>query len=249
MDTTFYSSVKSFVDDLWEVYGTLNKPTPLALYRRLLDHINKNDTLGIDKIKNGFNDFYDVYFKYIVNDEMNKINEKATIRYDKSNGVYLEIGKFIKLSDTDTVNAIRQHLLTIYAILNPSNEVIEKLESTSSTRRSQSNELPIDTSTPEGEFIGGIMNKVKDSVDVENMSNPAQTITSLMSSGVIQDMVSGLQSGIARGEMDINRMLSSMQSMIGSLMTDVEDFQKEEGITTDTKTPDSPPKIEEIHDD
>jgi hypothetical protein len=125
----------------------------------------------------------------------------------------IDIQKYIYKTnnDSETREAIRRHLMTISAILEPDSKKLEELDK-------RIEELNMDLGSKEGEFITGIMHKAKNSMEDIDTENPGQAIMGLLSSGVIQEMVSGLQYGVSSGEMDMQKLLGSMQTAIGSIM-------------------------------
>jgi len=208
-----FAAVITFVNDLWDVFGNPKKPTPLALYRRLVDHIKFSDAEAINKVLSGFREFLVTYEDSIINNKLDSIPRGTVIRYGESKTVYLDIQKYIYQTqkDLETREAIRQHLVTISAILEPDSKKLEELDKRIS-------DLNIDMDSREGEFITGIMHKAKDSMENIDTENPGQAIMGLLSSGVIQDMVSGLQQGVSSGEMDMAKLLGSMQTAIGAII-------------------------------
>jgi hypothetical protein len=208
-----FNAVITFVHDIWDVFGNPKKATPLALYRRLIEHIKFADSDAINKVLNGFKEFFSMYEKSILSNNLDSIPRGVVIRYGESKSVYLDIQKYIYQTqkDPETRAAIRQHLVTISAILDPDSKKLEELDK-------RINELNIDLDSKEGEFITGIMHKAKSSMENVDTENPGQAIMGLLSSGVIQEMVSGLQYGVSSGEMDMQKLLGSMQTAIGSIM-------------------------------
>lgn len=206
-----FNAVVSFVGDLWEVFGNPKKATPLALYRRLVSHIKTTDADAVNKALSGFRQFLVTYEETILDNNLGNIPRGTIIKYGTSKTVFLEIQKYIHLSDTETKEAIRRHLIAVSAILDPNAQKIDALEQ-------KLTDLNIDESSNEGQFITGIMSKAKNSIENVNTDNPGQAIMGLLSSGVIQDMVVGLQSGVADGSMDMQKLLGSMQTAIGALM-------------------------------
>lgn len=206
-----FNAVSSFIDDLWLVFGNPKKVSPLALYRRLISHIKSDDSESINKVLSGFRQFLSTYEDSILNDKLDLIPRQTRINYGQSKTVYLEIQKYIYLSDEDTREAIRQHLIAISAIIDPDDRKIDELQK-------RLNELNIDDSTAEGQFITGIMSKAKGTMQNVDADNPGQAIIGLLSSGVIQDMVFGIQTGVSDGSMDLQKLLGSMQSAIGALV-------------------------------
>jgi hypothetical protein len=120
--------------------------------------------------------------------------------------------------------------MTISTILNPSEKKIKKLQK----RQEQIQE----EESPEGQFLSGIMSKAQENMQgVEvDMNNPTSAIMGLMQSGVITDMISGLQHGVASGQMDPRKLFSTMQKTLGNMMPpeessieEVEDSPKSAG--------------------
>lgn len=208
-----FNAVVTFVNDLWEVFGSAKKVSPLALYRRLIEHIKFTDADSINKVLSGFRQFLVSYEDAILKDNLDIIPRGTVIKYGEGKTAYLEIQKYIyqTRNDTETREAIRQHLVTISAILEPDSKKLEELDKRLSG-------LNIDVDSKEGEFITGIMHKAKDSMEEVDTENPGQAIMGLLSSGVIQDMVVGLQQGVGSGEMDMQKLLGSMQNAIGAIM-------------------------------
>ena len=213
-----FSAITSFVDDLWEVFGNAKTVSPLALYHRLIQHIKFTDTEGIKKSVSGFETFLKEYSSVIKRDVMDEIPRDTFIKYGNSDSVYLEIQKYIYKADEPTKVAIRQHLLTINAILHPNQENITELEKASQPQAGEeAMELNIDTTTAEGKFVNGIMSKAKTAMEGVNTDDPMTAIMGIFKSGMLQDMMSGLQKGVDGGQLDMQKLLGTMQGAIGSI--------------------------------
>lgn len=210
-----YEAISSFVSDLWEVFGNPKKKSTLAIYKRLLDTTDPKDENRVTKVIEGFQKFLVVFENDIMNNNLDNIPRGTVIRFGTSDIVKLEIQKFIYQSEDDIQEAIRQHLITISAIIQPSKEKINSLRQ---MEKRKLPELNIDSSTKEGAFINDIMNKAKDTMENVDTENPGAAIMGLLQSGVIQDMVTGLQSSAQSGEMDMGKLLGTMQGAIGTLM-------------------------------
>lgn len=201
-----FVAIVNFVNDLWEVFGKSTTVTPLALYHRLVGKISLSDKDGIQKAITGFSNFFKSY-----ETNLDNIPKGVVISYGTSERIHLEIQKYLYQSDQATKDSIKRHLLTISAILEPNKEKIAQLE------RKISN-LNIDTDTKEGQFINNIMEKAKNNMADVNTDDPMQAMTSIFRSGIIQDMVTGLQQGVGSGEMNIQALLGTMQSALGAIM-------------------------------
>ena len=205
-----FEAIKTFVEDLREVFGS-KEETQLALYSRLVDQTKEDDKERIKTIVEGFQYFLSEYESMILNENYDSIPQGTEIRYAVSESICIPIQKYISSSDDETRLIIRQHLLTIGAIIDPSDEKYDELE-----KRLQ--DIGLNDGSAEGEFISGIMSKAKNTMEDTDMENPGAAMMGLLSSGVIADMVTGLQQGVGSGQMDIGKLLGSMQNAMGALM-------------------------------
>ena len=224
-----FGAVEDFVDLLWDNFKLPKKATPLSLYRRIVTHIRtkKTDSInedGVNKVLSGFREFLRVYETHIMDNSMDKIPRGTVIKYGTRSDICLEIQKYIFLcsqkNDDDTKDLIREHLITISAILEPSlDKMNEKLAQLGHLNEQTENlkdlDLNIDTSTREGQFIGNIIERTKNSMGGSEDGKPPD-IMSLLQSGIIQDMFQGMQ-GVANGEMDMMKMVGTMQNALGAL--------------------------------
>lgn len=207
-----FEAITSFVNDLWSVFQS-GKPTPLALYHRMIKHINSEKSEnGMNDSISGFVEFFSKHEVNIVDDKLESIPRDTIIRYGKSEKVYLEIQKYIYRSNKDIEmrNAIRKHLLTIAAILQPDIKKFEALESNKGM-------LGIDDSTTEGKFLSNIMKQAQNSMGDVDTDNPTAAMSVLFTS-VVPQLVSGLQNGVNSGQMDMYKLMSTMQNTLGAIM-------------------------------
>lgn len=211
-----FSSIKLFVEDLWEVYGT-KTVTPLACYKRLIDKADGNDPTVVQKFTESFILFFDRYANYIYADDLDKIPDGTQINFGDGKKAFILIKVFIKKAQKDVKESIRQHLLTISGLLQPE-KIIE---------RTPSDELGIDTSTTEGKFIGNILTKAKKNMENVNIDNPMQATMALFQSGIMSDMIAGLQNGVENGNMDLGKMMATMQNAMSNMMKDVNTTQQQ----------------------
>ena len=257
-----FGAVEDFVDLLWDNFKVSKKATPLSLYRRIVTHIRNKKTGslnedGVNKALSGFRQFLCVYETQIMENNMDKIPKGTVIKYGDRKDICLEIQKYIYLcgqkNDEDTRDLIREHLITISAILEPNKDKMDEklaqlghLENSSNLDNLESLEglnLNIDTSTKEGQFIGNIIERTKNSVGESEDGRPPDMM-GLLQSGIIQDMFQGMQ-GVANGEMDMMKMVGTMQNALGALASasqpqDTSELPERRGF------PDG--KVEEIED-
>jgi hypothetical protein len=206
-----FGAIVNFVGDLWETFGKCSSVTPLALYNRLIVRIGLGDVDSIQKAIDGFKEFLGPQEKSIMSGHLETIPRGTVIRYGTSDKVYLEVQKFIYQSDPQTKEIIRQHLLTISTIIAPNKEKMAQLEKRISA-------LNVDTSTREGRFINDIMEKAKTNMTDVDPQDPMKAMMTIFQSGIIQEMVVGLQQGVGSGEMNMQTLLGTMQNAIGAIM-------------------------------
>src|SRR5579862_466517 len=215
-----FEAISEFVNDLCAVFCI--PKSPLSLYKRILEHINKNSSGdSIQKCITGFASFFANYEDYIGTIEKFKTIPRDTIiRYGDSKNVYLEIQKYIYKSKTDDEKEIiRSHLLTIAATIDPSEKSFANLNSASPLL----NKFNLDSSSKEGQFVANVIQKAQKTMSNNKSDDPTTAIMGLLSSGLVGEMISGLQEGVETGSMDVTKLFGSMQSALSGVM----DVQKE----------------------
>lgn len=213
-DREAFSAIFSFVSDLWDLFGQNKKVDSLVLYHRLTESTNLSDIDTLNKIISGFRAFLTIYNENILKSELDNIPKGTKIQYGTSDRIYLDIQKFIYKTkkDEESRQAIRDHLLNISCIIEPNSVKIAELEKLSK------GEINVDTSTKEGAFINNIMQKAKAGMKNVETDNPMAAMAGIFQSGVVQDMMTGLQQGVASGDMKMDKLLGTMQSAIGSVL-------------------------------
>jgi hypothetical protein len=239
-----FDAIKAFILSLNETFNQGNKKAnPLNLYGRLIKQMQFVNTDSVKKVVGGFKSFFKEYSE-IVNNDITKLPNDIQIKYGNSEKVFIEITRYIKLSTAETQNVIKNHLLAINALMNPTKENIEALKKvedvsskTSSFKGSGNTEGKSNDSssspnsfineklaqTNEGKLVGDILNNVKESMEnaglgstEDVMSNPLPAIMGLMQSGVLQNTFSALQSGIDGKTLNFRRLIGVVTSLIPS---------------------------------
>jgi len=219
-------AIVEFTNDLWEVFGTKNKATPLALYRRLTQLIKVSDEKAILRTVEPFEAFVITHKELILSRELAKLPRKAIIPYQGSQRAYLEIEKFIYKADAEVKAGIQSHLLAITAILSPSDKTIEEFEKSIK-------QMSLDNS-PEGQMINDVIGKLKNMEGDVDMTNPMAGVAQLLQDGTVMKLIGGMQQGLTSGDMDLGRLVNTLQGTLSSLSNGALGNQS--------------PKIEEITD-
>ena len=241
-----FTAIKQFVEALADIYDKKKGITPLGLYRRLLTFVKaaKSEEINIQKFLRGFAGFYKNYNEYLVSDNLNKIPRDTHILYSKN--AYIDIQKFIYKArkDSDVLQQIRIHLLTIQAFLETDDAKADYLLQ----KVSESENL-----TAEDQFVSNIVQKAQNAIndlDPESAANPMTAVSGLMKSGILSDMIVGLQNQVGSGQMDPSRLLQSMQGTMAKVLNEtgpsLGDYDEDsEDSSVEINTPESGVVLEE----
>lgn len=206
MTSQTFRVITTFVNDLGEVFA--NENHALALYERLVNKTTPAHVEAIEKHVLSFRSF-------LIDNEDNIIARKTpfTGLISYSPKVFIDMNEIMALKmDEETADTIWRHLLTLSAIVANSSKSrdILKERATAITKIEP---------TPEGEeddFLNKIISKVESQVN-PNAADPQEAIGSLMSSNLIPELVSSLNTGISSGKLDLSKMISSVQKMVGNI--------------------------------
>ena len=203
-DLVCFKVICNFVKDLTQVY---EKNHPLALYNRLLEKTPISNTKIIHKHVSLFEEFISKNKDAIMEKDVTKfISEK--IAYNDT--VLIQVKRFISESDSETKEQIFKHLQYIGSLCIQDDSISFKklLKAASTVPEPGENKN-------EQEFLGNLIEKVENTIDVNTMDNPMSAVTQLLSSGVLNDVIGNLQSGLSSGNLDLGKLLGTMQGIAG----------------------------------
>jgi hypothetical protein len=144
-----------------------------------------------------------------------------------SDKVFIDMKQIFKLSDSSTKVIIWNHILTISAMVDPlsnSKNILKQNKKPTSSNNSTN------STNNETNFLSNIFNKIEQQID-PNSSNPLDSISSIMSSGIVTDIVNDLQSG----NLNFGNILQSVQSMMSS-MTPPSDINNNDNTQSNDST-------------
>ena len=196
-----YKCIKTYVNNLDECYG--EDLVNIRLYNNLLKKTTSSHTEAIAKHIKLFSDFCDVNEKHILGNEYNNlVNSK--IKFTEN--VYLDVNEILEMCDDNGEKKnMWKHLQLMCSVNNPSinaKEILFKKE------------------TSETNFLKNMMDKVENSVENMDSSNPMEAITGMMSSGVFSELVGSMTSGLQSGDLNIGNLLGTVNEMVGSMNID-----------------------------
>lgn len=210
MTNQSFRVISTFVNDLGEVFA--DEVHSLALYERLLNKTTPAHTEAIEKHVNTFKTF-------LTENEESILNKKTPFTgiISYSPKVFIDMNEIMKLKmDDETRDTIWSHLLTLSAIVANSTKSRETLKEKAASKAVVPAPMKFDGEGDEEDFLNKIIAKVETQVN-PNVSDPQEAIGSLMNSNLIPELVTSLNSGISSGKLDLTKMLSSVQKMVGNL--------------------------------
>ena len=196
-----FKAISTFTNQLSEIFGTDKQNHSLKLYDRLISKTSISHDKAIQKHIDLFREFC------ITNrDALMAKDIKLIVNYkiEYSDKVSIDFSNIFKKADTETTGIIWKHLLTISALLDPAGNAKEILKNSKDNK--------------EADFLSDIIDKVENHVGPN--ANPMEAVSSIMSSGVFTDLISGMNSGIQDGSLDLGKLMGTVQKMCGSLGLD-----------------------------
>ena len=190
-----FKAITKFVSELSETFGTDNHS--LKLYARLLDKTTISHDNAMKKHIDIFRNFCIKNRDCITSKNTTFVNSK--IEYSPK--VFIDLDDIFKNSDAETANVIWKHLLTISALVDPAGKAKEILKNNKESK--------------EANFLSDILNKVENTVSPN--SNPLEAVSSIMSSGLFTDLISGMNNGIQDGSLDLSKLMGTVQQMCTSI--------------------------------
>jgi len=202
-----FKAITTFINDLHIEFG--NRHKSISLYHRLLEKTGIIHTNPVLKHIECFRTFFEKNKESMESKDMSTFVETRIIYSER---VYVDVSYVLKHSDKETVVIIWKHLLTIWGLIDPLSQAKKALK--------EMNDY--DAENKESNFLNSIIEKVEQSVDPEKMnaSNPMDTINNLMQSGVFNELISGMQTGLSDGSLDMSKLMGSVQGMMTKLSPD-----------------------------
>ena len=196
-----FRTINSFVNDLKDAFD--EEYPDIKLYSHLLSKTTLTHETAITKHVTIWQKFC-ITNRDMINTRSNKLGNPVV---EYSEKVKVDFDVIFKLceEDKETTNIIWKHILTISALLDLAGEARKILKDIKENNGSDG----------EADFLGDIITKIEDVVDPN--ADPMAAISSVMSSGIFTDLISGMGEGLQNGDLDINKLMGSVQTMVGKL--------------------------------
>jgi hypothetical protein len=196
-----FKAISNFTQELGESFSKQQRS--LKLYCRLIDKTTLSHDKSIKKHIEAFKLFCVSNRESIVTKSSNKL---AMDKISYSNSVFIDMVEIFKLSDKETTRIIWDHLLCISALVDPAGKAREVLKNNLKAGK---------ISGRETNFLSDIIDKVESHVDPG--ANPMEAVSSIMKSGIFTDLISGMNTGLTDGSLDLGKLMGAVQGMVGQL--------------------------------
>jgi hypothetical protein len=199
MNNSELMSYKAISDFTKELNNISEDNHSLKLYVHLLNKTTLSHDKAIRKHISIFRDFCIANRDGILKKDFSIFTED---RLEYSSRVFIDFKKIFNESDTETTNAIWKHFLTISALLDPAGKAKELLKK---------------NANKEADFLSNIISKVENNVKPD--SNPLEAVSSIMNSGIFNELISDMNSGLENGNLDLSKLMGTVQQMCNGLNT------------------------------
>ena len=200
-----FNAISKFIKELNTHFG--NKQKSLQLYSRLIEKTTIIHDEPIKKHIKAFKTFCIDNRDAITNTDY-KLIVSDKISY--SERVYLNIKQIFNIADTDERKVIWTHILHLSALLDPSNKAKEILKKSMNSGNIQDGK-----GGNEENFLNNIIDEVEEHVDPN--ANPMQAVSNIMQSGLFNNLVGNMNDGLQNGDLDLNKLMGTVQSMVTNL--------------------------------
>ena len=196
IEQSTFKTISTFVKDLAEIFSTSHHG--LQLYERLLQKTTLKHEIAVRKHIESFRTFCVANRNAIISRTHTEL--KSNITY--SDKVNIDIKSILESSDSDTKKVIWLHIIKICAFVDPSTKAREILKENASN---------------ESNLISEIMTKVEQNVDLSNNTNPMEAVTSIMNSGIFNDLMMGMNNKLQDGSIDLGKLMGTVESLCSNI--------------------------------
>jgi hypothetical protein len=210
-----FKIIDDFVRSLSTAYG--NRHKPLLLYNRLISKTKAVHDVSIRRHVSAWQKFCVENREAIREKVATKI---CTKKVEYSERIYIDIDLLLHIADQENKEVIWKYLLLISALLDPEGRAKETLRSLFQNRDQSNNQIANgsgDDSSKEVNFLTNIMEKVSKNVKIDDNTNPAEALNSVMKSGILTDIMSDIQKTVQNGQLDPSKIFGIAQGLMGQM--------------------------------
>lgn len=208
-NNTIFKYIVAFVADIYREVST----PQVQMYKHLLQKTDEvKSQKHIDQHVNVFREFVRLN-KQAISERKSGLLNPSVIKF--SDRVFICLSSILKRVDQNSETHIWTHLNTIMRM---------SLENASSTQSSENIDGTIispavardnmrSSDDKTSRFISEIMDKVTPRISTYDVSNPAEAVIGLLSSGVLTDVITSVTQKLGSGDIDPASMMSSAMKM------------------------------------
>ncbi len=205
-DIQKFKVIVNFISDLSDIFGDTNDS--IEMYNILLEKTGLTNYTAIRKNITIFSEFLEQNKNEIEKKDLENIN--GFIKY--SDNIILNIKNILQSTDNENRSEIWNHLNVLYSVIIDNNSnIITKTNEIGNIINTNTN-----TNTNTNDVFSNIVGKISENVQNETSNDPGQIMQNMMQSGVFNELVTEMNDSLVNGDLDIGKMLGSLQNMLGN---------------------------------
>lgn len=197
-----FNAITECVSDLYTNFKKQQRP--LVLYYHLIQKTKVSHKDAIEKHNEAFRHFCLANKKQI----LEKSTDLVVSHISYSARVGIDMKAILTSAGSDTLPYIWQHLLCLLAIFDPESGAKTLLE----TELKNEEKALVKGGGGEEQFLNNLMSNVG-ALGGGDVASPQAAMAQMMSSGMLTDLMTGLQSG----SLDMNKLLSTVKGMMSQV--------------------------------
>lgn len=198
-----FKSISDFISSLNECFGKEQKT--LQLYARLISRTTISHQDAIEKHISIVKKFLNENKEQILNKDI----KFTTFKFSYNERVYVNLDPIFKKADKSETDVIFAHLLKIFSQVDPESNAKSILRETMKGNKQSGDDKA------EENFINNLIENVSKNVNEDD--DPLKAVSNIMQSGLLTDLIGGMSNGINNGELDLGRLMGTVQTMVTSL--------------------------------
>ena len=198
-----FKSISDFISSLNECFGKEQKT--LQLYARLISRTTISHQDAIEKHISIVKKFLNENKEQILNKDI----KFTTFKFSYNERVYVNLDPIFKKADKSETDVIFAHLLKIFSQVDPESNAKSILRETMKNNKQSGDDKA------EENFINNLIENVSKNVNEDD--DPLKAVSNIMQSGLLTDLIGGMSNGINNGELDLGRLMGTVQTMVTSL--------------------------------
>lgn len=205
-DIQKFKVIVNFISDLSDIFGDTNDS--IEMYNILLEKTGLTNYTAIRKNITIFSEFLEQNKNEIEKKDLENIS--GFVKY--SDNIILNIKNILQSTDNENRSQIWNHLNVLYSVIIDNNSnIITNTNEIGNITNTNTNE-----NTNENNVFSNIVGKISENVQNETSNDPGQIMQNMMQSGVFNELVTEMNDSLVNGDLDIGKMLGSLQNMLGN---------------------------------